>query len=138
MISQIFLILFQIQIVRNISTKKLFDIKYAIPLIHDSTIYFFGYQKIIYSTKLSSFKEITSKDLTNENLNTFPLYSNSYIITYVKSDKNFKLLKKKLGDPIVSISEEVKYKTLKKNGNVCLFQMTIQSDIKIEDYYYYA
>ena len=134
MISQIFLILFQIQIIQNSSPKKLYGIKYAIPLIYNSNVYFFGYKKIIYTKDLSSFEEITSKDLTNEHLNTFPLYYSSYIITYVKYDKSFKLLKKKIGNSIESISEKVSDKKLKEDGNVCLFQMIFQSTY----YYYYA
>jgi hypothetical protein len=134
MISQIILILFQIQIIQNSSPKKLYGINYAIPLIHNSELYFFGYKKIISTKDLSSFQQISSSDLTNEHLNTFPLYYNPYIITYVKSDKTFKLLKKQVGYSSDIFTRTLSGKTLKKNGNVCLFQMTFQST----NYYYYA
>ena len=89
MISHLFLILFQIQIIQNSEARELYGIKYAIPLIHNSKVYFFGYKKIIYTENLFSFKEITSKDLTNEHLNTFSFYSSSYIITNLIKNLNY-------------------------------------------------
>ena len=133
MISQIIIILFQIKIIQSAPT-KLYSINNAIPLIHNLELYFFGYKKIISTKDLSSFKEITSKDLTYEHLNTFPLYYNPYIITYTKSAQTFKLLKKQVSYSSDIFTRTITGKTLKKNGNVCLFQMIFKSTY----YYYYA
>ncbi len=67
MISQIFLILIQIQIIQNSEPKKLYSINYAIPFMCDSTLYFLGKKKIIFTHDLSSFQvsNTPSGDLTN-------------------------------------------------------------------------
>ena len=57
MIYNILLIFFQIKIVQNAANifGNINNLRYAIPLIHNSKIYLFGYKKVIYGSDINSF-----------------------------------------------------------------------------------
>ena len=135
MLSKILIILLFQLTIQNFETKYLYGIKYAIPLIHNSYLYLFGNKQIIYTNDLSSFKtsNTPSSDLTNEHQNIPPLYQNPYIITYVRDGNTFKFIKKKI-ESSESETRIISSKTLKSDGNICLFQMKFESI----NYYYYA
>ena len=100
MIYRILLLFFHIKIVQNATDrfKDYDDITYAIPLIYNSKIYLFGYQKVRFGSSINSFSNssTSSSDLNSTTDATTPLYNLTYIITYIKYSTGFKYKQKKI------------------------------------------